>query len=131
MGKLNLHKILDVILYELKNNTSDDPMDLEQTIKFKFDFISKRDNRAIREKLIADNLIKSFVPQPIDNRFVEGREYQYITFDGLMFIEKGGYRKLRIRESSKVKLDYTLAIVISVSGVIASVYYISEMCCSK
>jgi len=131
MSKLNLHKTLDVILQELKNNTADEPMDLEQTIKFKFDFISKRDNRAIREKLISDNLIKSFIPLPIENKFLEGREYQYITIEGLIFIEKGGYRRQKIRESSKVLLDYTLAISIFVSGAIASVYYISELCCSK
>ncbi|MBU3661284.1 MAG: hypothetical protein FGM14_15545 [Flavobacteriales bacterium] len=130
MKKISAHQTLDKILKEIKNSSEVEPINLEETIKDKFEYISKRDRRAIREKLIEDKLVGSFIPFP-GASFIEKREYQYITYNGLLFLEKGGYSREKRRQLSKLWLDYILIISIVISGSITSVYYIREMCQNK
>jgi hypothetical protein len=129
MKKMSSYQTLDKILEELKKSSEHEPIDLEQTIKHKYQYISNRDNRAIKEKLIRDKLVDEI--EPFGNQFVPERKYQYITYEGLLFIENKGYLGQKRRGLSKTILDYSLAISIVVSGLIASVYYIQEMSRNK
>jgi len=51
----------------------------------------------------------------------------FITFDGLVFLEKKGYRGQLRKEKQRKRLNDVLAITIAVSGSIASYYYLLEI----
>ena len=120
----NAYKILDIVLRQLKDSSREQPVDMYKTLLDKFK-LNPRDNRSIIEKLVKDGYVeniilytleqhKSLPPSDINSRkFLPDKKYQYITFDGLIFIENGGYLQKNLSEiqekSDKKKLEERLA----------------------
>lgn len=97
------HQILDDVLKIIEASTEDSPIDLEIMLKTRFLSLPNRDVKVIMDKLRKENLIDCVIPNKNtdDNGrqdFVKGREYYFITFEGLMLLQEGGYVGRLIRE---------------------------------
>jgi hypothetical protein len=126
MSNRPLLNTLDLILLEVKESSDNTPVDLESIIKQKFTSVSNRDGRAIIEKLIRDGLISTFVPHE-SPEFIKGRYYQYITFDGLLFIEDGGYSGKKRREEFNAKVLNRISWVVAFGALLSGLYYLIEI----
>jgi DNA-binding PadR family transcriptional regulator len=78
-------------LYYLKERSENEPSDLDYEISELYFEISNRDTKALIEKLAKDGYIDNIIPN--FGKFLPDRKYQFITFDGLVFLEDGGYVK--------------------------------------
>ena len=89
-------QILDDVLRAIEANTEDKPTDLEILIKMQFQGLSHRDVKVITDKLLSEKMIDCVIPNKnIDGmdeqEFRKGKEYHFITFDGLMLLQENGY----------------------------------------
>lgn len=125
MNKLS-YLLLDKILKDIRDSTDTNPINLEAHLKTKYE-LPNRDVRGIREKLIEDKMIKSFIPTPVGNNFIPNREYQYITFDGLMLLQDRGYVGKRRKEKFLRTLQLWLTILICFGTLVAAYYYYHEL----
>ncbi len=118
---MNPIKILDKTLKSLKDHTSESPLPKEVVfLNAKIlENLTNRDKRLIVDKLIKDGYAERMICENLDN--------YYITFDGLLFIENGGYKKEKknkfLDKCIKV-VAFFLLVVTSVSGVYYSYHEI-------
>jgi len=110
MLKLN-HQVLDLILEVLKDTTGEAPMqfnDIFLDAKI-YSLLLNRDRKSAIDKLVSDKLISEIM--------FNGTICYYISFDGLLLIEKGGYvRKLR-KDTISIVLQFLQLFLIAVGTV--------------
>lgn len=111
---MNYLKILDNTLYSLKEYTEENPLPKEYVL-LKVNILNRLSNRDVRlvfDKLKEDKYIDSMILNELDQYF--------ITFNGLLFIQKGGYSK----EKSNKDIVRIFKIVSSVFLLLASIFTI-------
>lgn len=113
--------ILDSTLKSLKTHTSNNPLPKEVILqKINLLELSNRDRRLIFDKLFKDGYVDK----------LEGRipEEYFITFNGLLFLEKGGYTK----EDSRKKIEFLFKrlsnIILVIASIIGAVYSVFKIC---
>lgn len=118
---MNDLKLLDNILKQLKEKTTTEPISMEHVFWYDNNLFNtdSRTRFTVMNKLCKDGYA--------DHKLVNNITSFYITFDGLVFIERGGYTKQLQKEKQRKKLNDVLAITIAVSGIVASIYYVVEL----
>lgn len=121
MKNYSRHKILDNILLSLKNTTVDRPVE-EGEIFFDMQIhksTGNRDKLIVIEKLMKDGFINKtemLVGAIKEKGF-------YITFEGLLHIEQGGYIGKLKREANQESLQSIEKGLIVLGVVVAALYY--------
>jgi hypothetical protein len=124
-------KILDEILQELKDKTEENPMTMEDLFwhnKSLFN-TSPRLRYTVMNKLVKDGYAELKEIKDLNVNVVKST--YLLTYEGLIFINKGGYKSDFSRKKSSSFLNYTLSFTIAISGITTSVYYVLEMCQEK
>jgi len=114
-------KILDEVLTQLKDKTEKEPLMKEDILWYanRLFETSNRNKRTIMEKLIKDGYAAR-----LD---IEGIDKYFITFEGLIFIKKGGYSNQHKKESkTKFILSFQTWLIV-IGTVLAGIYGIFEM----
>ncbi len=113
-------KLLDAILLHLKDTTDKDPILLETVLLDWKPEISERERNGIPKKLHKDGMIENILV-PLDNRIEKLRGYtcQFITYDGLMLLEQGGYEEKQTKEDRVKNLDLLTKKFVLVTGLFA------------
>jgi len=125
---MNYFKILDSTLESLKDNTETNPLPKEfvlQKVNL-LNELSKRDIRLVFDKLKIDKYI--------DVMFIDELYQYYITFNGLLFLQKGGYTKEENIENTNLRFKKILNFVLfiaSLTGILYSVLQIKEALCEE
>ena len=125
MSELSLKTLDDILKVMIRDGT--EPIDLEYLITKEFPKINPRDRKIIREKLIEDKYISSFVPALGSDKFLSDREYQCINFNGIFLLNKGGYVGKNRKEKFLRTLQLWLTILIALGTAVAALYYILQM----
>lgn len=124
---MNYLKILDDTLKSLKDNTDSRPLPKEYVLQ-RVNMLNKLSNRDIRlvfDKLKDDRYIDVIISNDLDKYF--------ITFNGLLFLQKRGYRKQESIKKWNLRFKKTLnctLFIASVTGIIFSVIQIKEAFCN-
>lgn len=118
---MDLLKILDDILVELKRSTETTHLPKEvilNNIKM-YKKLSNRDRRLVFEKLMKDEYIEIIESQ-------NGESY-YITFNGLLFLQKGGYVKENSRRINNDRFKKYSNILLFVASTLTIIYTSTEI----
>lgn len=120
-------KLLDDVLRHLKDTTDVEPVDLDSMLMVWIQGISPRNKRAVQDKLKREGMIDSVIPNGSldvmpNLNFVKDREYQFITFDGLVLLEtEDGYYGRKV-SSERIKItDSFLKVFAILSSLVALV----------
>ncbi len=127
---------LDDVLEILKNNDEYVQAAIANLYRYK----QPKDDvdiKLILDKLKKDKFIKVYRPSGDDNEEEYDNPYDYyysIKFEGLVFLEQGGYLgqlqkeiSKQNKEQSDIEVNKTLQYVIATTGAISAVYYILEI----
>lgn len=126
MEKLNYNKILDLTLSVLLAETPNSH--IEYNLLFKqnpsLNNLVNRDKRAVIEKLINDGYVNKMEVS------IESLNNYYITLEGILFINSGGYiskqeKENRLKKWSKIK--NTLLVVGTISAFVLALLQIYEL----
>lgn len=118
---MNYLKILDEILKSLKYNTDKTPLPKEvilQRVNI-LNQLSDRDIRIVFDKLKTDGFIDEMVLNNFDNYF--------ITFNGLLFLQKGGYEKKESIINTNLNFKKILNAFLLIASVLGSVYTVIQI----
>jgi hypothetical protein len=123
---INSLETLDKVLKYLEKSTENEPCDLELEIPRIISEISNRDKKAIIDKLIKDKYVDNIKPNY--GKFINNRNYQFITFEGLLLLEEsGGYVGKAKKEKQLSRALFTLQIIIAVGALVTAIYYIIDL----
>lgn len=144
----NPYLLLDTILSQLKELTEKSPRRIEEIYtREQMQNISNRNRTIIFAKLKKDGFIDSKIVPPISENDADiDWEGWYITFEGIIFLDYGGYvqqqidfhkekNNLRVIQETSARMEkqtYVLTVILAVSSVVAAGYYIHELwkyCC--
>jgi len=113
-------KILDDILIQLKDKTSENPLIKEDIIWYAGHLFTtnERDKRTILEKLIKDGYADRLdLAITKDNTSIVDK--YFITFDGLIFINKGGYTKQFNKDNKEYSLNRLQFWILLIGSIVA------------
>ena len=129
-------KILDEVLTKLKDKTDNFPLLFADILWYtnKLCEISDRNRRVIIEKLVEDGYagadkfpLTESNPMMVDKYF--------ITYNGLIFIKKGGYLKQYENEKIEIKFKnitfYVILIGSILAGMISIIAFLDRFCILK
>ena len=118
---MNYLKILDETLKSLKDNTDKTPLPKEvilQRVNI-LNQLSERDIRIVFDKLKTDAFIDEMELHNLDNYF--------ITFNGLLFLQKGGYEKKESIINTNFRFKKILNAFLLIASVLGSIYSIIQI----
>lgn len=94
MAKINYNQILDLTLKVLLKETPNSHIEYNNLFMKKsvLENLSNRDKRAVLEKLIKDGYVSKM------EMSMEAINNYYITLEGILFINSGGYKYKRTKE---------------------------------
>jgi len=117
LSNIECHNILDDVLRILQGTGYDEPLDYYELFKKLNIELPKRDRRIIIDKLISDGYIKF-----LNNKIQPEKAGYFITFKGLFFYKKGGYKKQSKRDTISENLQITTTLVMVVGTCLAGLY---------
>ena len=119
--KVNYLKILDDTLKSLEKHTDEKPLPKEvllQRINL-LDKLSNRDIRLVFDKLKDDGFINVIDSNGLDSYF--------ITFDGLLFLQKGGYQEKQSIINTNLRFKKILNAFLLIATVLGSIYTVIQI----
>ena len=124
-------KDLDDALIQLSRETSS-PMKIEMVFPSIRAAMNDYQKQLCIKKLINDGYAEiSFKHMGYDSNGNEKRDqfhkFYCITYDGLMFIKKGGYRKAELNDRIKTYLQTSNAIIVAMATIFAAWYAAFEI----
>lgn len=120
-GKVNYLKILDDTLKSLEKHTDKNPLPKEvllQRINL-LDKLSNRDIRLVFDKLKADGFIDVMDSIGLDSYF--------ITFNGLLLLQNGGYEKKQSIINTNLNFKKILNAFLLIASVLGSIYTVIQI----
>ncbi len=114
-------KILDSTLKSLKDNTDIHPLPKEVVLQ-RVNLLKQLSNRNIRlvfDKLKEDQYIDVMLINDIDNYF--------ITFNGLLFLQKGGYQEKQNIINTNLRFKKILNAFLLIATVLGSIYTVIQI----
>ncbi len=123
---MNELKLLDDILKVLKDHTQENLLTQENAFILAEKGLHKDDSRLIYtviNKLVKDGYVE-FKSLDENSKLIQG---YLLTFEGLIFINKGGYKWQRIWQISKIIFLNISSILLVLSAVFAGIYYYGEL----
>lgn len=118
---MNPIKILDKTLKSLKEHTAENPLPKE-VIFLNADILKSLTNRD--KKLIVEKLIKDGYT---DRIFINELDHYFITFDGLLFIQKGGYKSENQKQHQDRWIKRITFFLLILTSVVAVIYSYNEI----
>ena len=122
------YQVLDDVLKQIQESSIDKPVLIEFEL-LKYGYLPNRDRLVIQQKLIKDGYIDSIIPNQKgeDDHFDLGKDYYYITFDGIMLLEHKGYHG-KAKDESKAKNLLSLTTgAIAVGTSLAGLYALAQL----
>lgn len=119
--KVNYLKILDDTLKSLEKHTDENPFPKEfllQRINL-LDKLSNRDIRLVFDKLKDDGYIDVMDSNGLDSYF--------ITFNGLLFLQKGGYQERQSIINTNLRFKKILNAFLLIATVLGSIYTVIQI----
>lgn len=119
--KVNYLKILDDTLKSLEKHTDEKPLPKEvllQRINL-LDKLSNRDIRLVFDKLKDDGFIGVMDSKGLDSYF--------ITFNGLLFLQKGGYQEKQSIINTHLRFKKILNVFLLIATVLGSIYTVIQI----
>jgi len=123
MAKINYNEILDLTLKVLLKETPNSHIEYNNLF-MKNDILenlSNRDKRAILEKLIKDGYVNKM------EMSMEAINNYYITLEGILFINSGGYKSKNKKEYNLTIWSYTKSALLVVGTVSATALAVLEI----
>ena len=123
---MNELKLLDDILKVLKDHTQENLLTQENAFILAEKGLHKDDSRlryTVINKLVKDGYVE-FKSLDENSKLIQG---YLLTFEGLIFINKGGYKWQRIWQISKIIFLNISSILLVLSAVFAGIYYYGEL----
>lgn len=123
MAKINYNQILDLTLKVLLKETPNSHIEYNNLfIKNSIlENLSNRDKRAILEKLIKDGYVNK-----VDISMQSVNNY-YITLEGILFINSGGYKSKKKKEYSLTIWNYTKSALLFMGTISATILAVLEI----
>jgi len=114
------HALLDHILNSIKDLGHDKPLKYFEIFYYSKLELTNRDQKIIEEKLLKDGFLEKI------KVVTETPNYDgyHITFLGLLFIEKGGYKNQLVLLKFESFLKWLTLIIVPVGTIIAIIYSI-------
>ena len=114
-------KTLDQTLKSLKDNTDSHPLPKEVVLQRVniLNQLSNRDVKLVFDKLKNDNLIDVMLINELDNYF--------ITFNGLLFLEKGGYKRQENIKNTNLRFKKALNLFLLIATILGAIYSVIQI----
>jgi len=115
-------KILDSTLESLKDNTETNPLPKEFVLQKVnvLNELSKRDVRLVFDKLKIDKYIDVMIIDELDQ--------YYITFNGLLFLQRGGYIREESVKKTNLRFKKILNIILLLASIVSIAYSLTQIC---
>jgi hypothetical protein len=114
------YELLDEILSIISSATPDIPTSSE--LIFKDHSLPSRDREVILQKLMKEGLIDFMMSTQSIHKLPNGVKLYFITFDGILLLQKGGYAKKKRREICLNKYKVIIASAAAVGAILAAIF---------